>query len=178
MTAHLRNWLLCCVAALLLFSGCVIASVRVVQTVAVERPRERVYVVVHEGSVDPQHARELARATQERLASHVGAHRSTVLTGIEFDTAALDRDIAALDADGVLVIKPIGSRTGRYGEIVQVTWAATLHDRTSNSPLWAAKVESAGGAPGFLSDAVRLSAEKIVEALVNDRILRPAVATR
>jgi hypothetical protein len=178
VAAHVRNRLLGGAAALVLFGGCVSASVRVVQTVAVERPRERVYVVVHEGSVDPQHARELARATQVRLASHVGTHRSTVLTGIEFDSTALDRDIAALDADGVLVIKPIGSRTGRHGEILQVTWAAALHDRPSNSPLWAAKVESTGAAPGFVADAVRLSAEKIVEALVNDRILRPAVVSR
>jgi hypothetical protein len=167
-----------CGALLVLAAGCVSANVRVVQIAPVERPRERVYIVVHEGAVYPHLATELARAVAHFLANHTSARKSLVLTGSEFDTTAVDRDVADMRSDGLLVIKPIGSRTDRYGRIIHVTWTITLHDQEQQRPIWAAKADSHSAAPDMDAHAMGLTGEKIVAALARDRMVRPAVPVR
>jgi hypothetical protein len=77
-----------------------------------------------------------------RLEAHAGVFKSAVLTGVEFDTSFLERDIDAFRAQAVLQIKPIGTHSNQYGSTVRVTYSATLFDSPSKMGLWAAKVEA------------------------------------
>jgi hypothetical protein len=192
--------------AIAFLAGCVQVSVRVVQKVPIERPKERIYVVVHEGAAAPAYAHALAKAMVTRLGAHAGAFKSTVLTGVEFDTGFLERDIDAFGAQAVLQIKPLGTRSGRYGTTLGVIYSATLYDSPSKLGLWAAKVDapthaqpgtpprspngpSAAGAGAWAADrtpagspvhlAMEAAAERIVAAMAADQMIGPAlVSTR
>jgi hypothetical protein len=167
--------LLAALAAAPLVAGCATAQVRVVQKVPVDRARASVYVIVYENADDPsatRFARSLSAAMLNALAAHTAARWSTVLTGVEFDTRSVDQEIDRLGAQAVLTLKPIGSRTDRYGDTVAQIYAATLSDRPSNQPLWAAKAELSG-AVGFVIDDV---AHKLVDRLAKDRLIGPVVA--
>ena len=71
-------------------AGCIQVSLRVVQKVPLQQPKERIYVVVQEGAAPPFYARALAQSMVTRLGAHAGAFKSAVLTGVEFDTSLLD----------------------------------------------------------------------------------------
>ena len=194
-------WLLVAIAFL---AGCAQVSVRVVQKAPIERPKERIYVVVHEGAAAPAYAHALARAMVTRLGGHAGAFKSTVLTGVEFDTSFLERDIDAFRAEAVLQIKPLGTRTGRYGTTLGVIYSATLFDSPSKTGLWAAKVDapthaqasapphprngpSAAGAGAWPADRnseaspvrsmMEATAERIVASMAADRMIGPALVS-
>jgi hypothetical protein len=183
-------------------AGCVEVSLRVVQKIPLQQPKERIYVVVHEGAAPPFYARALAQAMVTRLGAHAGAFKSAVLTGVEFDTSFLDRDIDAFRAHAVLQIKPIGTHSDRYGNTSRVTYSATLFDSPSKKGLWAAKVEapayaqprsparppnaSSGDSAGAwaadrsaavstMHSAMEAAAEKIVAAMAADQMIGPAV---
>jgi hypothetical protein len=171
--------------------------------VPVDRPKERIYVVVHEGAVAPVYARALAQAMVTRLGAHPGAFKSAVLTGVEFDTSFLEREIDAFGAQAVLQIKPIGTRSGgRYGTTRGVIYSATLFDSPSKTGLWAAKVDaptyaqpstaphprndpSAAGAgawptgsePSPIRSMMEATAERIVAAMAADQMVGPAVVS-
>ena len=188
-------WLLVAIAFL---AGCAEVSVRVVQKVPIQTPKERIYVVVHEGAAAPAYAHALAKAMVARLGSHAGAFKSAVLTGVEFDTSFLDRDIDAFGAHAVLHIKPLGTHSNKYGSTIRVTYSATLFDSPSKTGLWAAKVEapthaepstpsparndqSAGAWPTDRTSAaspvrsmMEATAERIVAAMAADQMIGPA----
>jgi hypothetical protein len=157
---------------------------------------------VHEGAAPPFYARALAQAMVTRLGAHAGEFKSAVLTGVEFDTGFLDRDIDAFRAHAVLHIKPIGTHPGRYGDTNRVTYSATLFEVPSKTGLWAAKVEaptyaqprsparppsassgdSAGAwaadrsaAASTMRSAMEAAAETIVAAMATDQMIGPAV---
>ena len=190
--------------AVVVLAGCVQVSLRVVQKVPIQQPKERIYVVVHEGAAPSFYARALAQATVIRLGAHPGAFKSAVLTGAEFDTSFLDRDIDAFRAHAVLQIKPIGTHSDRYGSTNRVTYSATLYDSPSKAGLWAAKVEaptyaqprsparppnaSSGDSAGAwaaarsssasaIRTAMDAAAERIVAAMAADQMIGPAVVS-
>jgi hypothetical protein len=157
-------------AALAALAGCVSTSVRVVQKVGIERPCDRIYVIVYEGPTYPRYAREMSVAMIQALGTHPGAQESKVLSGLEFDTTSVERDIDGFGAQLVLSIRPIGTRTGRYGETVALIYGATLTDRPSNQPLWAARIDI----DGSVDHGIPRAAGKIVDALANDHLIPPA----
>jgi len=151
--------------------GCYSTSIRVVQRVPTDRPRDHIYVIVYEGGAPTPYGIQLARAIVDALGAHVGERRGRVLTGIEFDTSFVDQEIDRFGAQAVLALKPLGSRTGRYGEILALTYGATVTEHPSNQPLWAAKIEISGAAwPEAIVDA----AAKLVGALASDHMIPPA----
>jgi hypothetical protein len=138
------------------------------------RPHASIYVIVYEDGAVPSLAYELSRAMTDALGAHTGARKSTVLTGIEFDTRFVDRDIAAFGADAVLTIRMVGARTGgRHGETTDLIYGATLEDRASHQPVWAARVEISGAVGAGIEPA----AGKIVAALAQDHMIPPAVVS-
>jgi hypothetical protein len=150
-----------------LVASCVQTSVRVVQMVPGEAPHERIFVVVYEGGAPAMFARQLLQATMQTLGAHGGAREGRVLTGLEFDTRFLDQEIDRFGAQAVLTIKPLGSRTGRHGEIVGLIYGATLTERPSDRPLWAAKIEISGAVGMGIPEA----AGRLVDALAADHLI-------
>lgn len=174
-TAKSTRLLLAALAAAPFVAGCATAQVRVVQRVPVDRTRASIYVVVYENADDPdggRFARSLSDAMLKALAAHTAARWGTVLTGLEFDTRSVDQQIDRLGAQAVLTLKPIGSRSDRYGGTAALIYAATLSDRPTNQPLWAAKAELSGEV-GFVIEDV---AHKLVERLAKDHLIGPVVA--
>jgi hypothetical protein len=167
-SAHTR--VLAIAAALAVITGCVSTSVRVVQKIGVDRPRDRIYVIVYEGPTYPRYAREMSDAMMEALGAHPGARASKVLSGLEFDTTAVGREVDNFGAQLVLSIRPIGTRTGRHGEVVAVVYGALLTDHPSKQPLWAARVDISG----WVDDGIPTAAGQIVNALANDHLIPPA----
>jgi hypothetical protein len=160
--------LLMSAAALVFATGCYQLRVRVAQAVPIDKPQQRVFVVVHEGPRGPNFARDLSKEISARLARHV-ANRYIVMTGLEFDSGPLDREIEAFGADGVLVVKPLDIRIGgRYGSIEYISFSATLLDLPSKQAIWVAKAEADG--PGD----VWWFAEGIVATLAKSRMIPPA----
>lgn len=154
-----------------LAAGCYSTSVRVVQRVPTDRPRDHIYLIVYEGGAPASYGMQLARALVDALGAHVAERRGRVLTGIEFDTSFVDQEIDRFGAQAVLAVRPLGSRTGRYGEILGLTYAATVTEHPSNQPLWAAKIDISGAAwPEAIVDA----AATLVGALANDHLIPPA----
>jgi len=159
-----------------LVCGCALTSVRVVQRVPVDRTYASVYVIVYEGAGDyyaPRFARKLSGAMMQALGTHTPARWSRILTGLEFDTSSVDRDIDSVGAQAVLTLRPLGTRSGHHGQIVERTYGVTLSDRPSNQPLWAAKVDISGAYELGIEDV----AGKIVDSLTRDHLLGPAVAS-
>ncbi|HMF40672.1 MAG TPA: hypothetical protein VKQ32_08255 [Polyangia bacterium] len=175
-TTRCSRLLLAALAAAPLVAGCATTQVRVVQRTAVDRTRASIYVIVYECADDPYaagHARKLSAAMMNALGPHTGARWSTVLTGLEFDTRSVDQQMDSLGAQAVLTLKPIGARTDRYGETVALVYGATLTDRPSNQPLWAAKAEISGTVDLGIQDV----ADKIVADLARDHMIGPVVAS-
>ena len=189
--------------AVVFLAGCAQVAVRVVQKVPIERPKERIFVVVHEGAAAPAYAHALAQAMVTRLGAHAGAFKSAVLTGVEFDTSFLEREIEAFGAQAVLQIKPIGTHSNQYGSTIRVTYSATLFDSPSKVGLWAAKVEApnvvgssdpthprkaaAAGAGAWAADGIvaaplfvmgtEAAADAIVGAMAADRMIGPVLVS-
>jgi hypothetical protein len=158
------------VVAASLAAGCYSTSVRVVQRVPNDHPRDHIYVIVYEGGAPASYGIQLARAVIDALGVHVSERRGRVLTGIEFDTSFVDQEIDRFGAQAVLAIKPIGTRTGRYGEILALIYAATLTEHPSNKPLWAAEIGISGAAwPEAFPDA----AAKLVGTLADEHLIPP-----
>jgi hypothetical protein len=154
-------------------AGCVHTSVRVVQKVGVDRPRDRIYVIVYEGPTYPRYARKMSDAVVEALGAHQSARAGKVLSGLEFDTTSVERDVESFGAQLILSIRPIGTRTGRQGEIVALIYGATLTDRPSNQPLWAARIDISG----WVDDGIATAAAQIVDALAKDHLIPPAAVS-
>jgi hypothetical protein len=156
-----------------LLAGCFSSSIRVVQKVPVDHTRDRIYVIVYEGPITSYYSNHLAGAVIEALGAHTGARKGTVLTGLEFDTTWLEKDMDAFGAEVVLTVRPLGTRTDRYGNLVGLIYGATLHDRSSNQDVWAAKMEVYGA----LEWGIKEAAEKIVAALANDHMIAGPVVS-
>jgi hypothetical protein len=158
------------VAAVILGTGCypTVPPVRVVQMLPVDQPRQRLFVVVHEGEVPARYVKRMAQEMASVLGRHLPS-RSAILTGVEFDRRPLDDDIAAFRAEAVLVIKPIAVRPPirRHGVGV-ATFALTLHDQPSDRTVWAAKAEPYR-VPTWPEDV----ANDIVAALAASRMIPP-----
>jgi hypothetical protein len=159
-----KAWFLLSVAASVLAAGCYSSTIRA-QAVPVDKPRQRIYVLVHEGSIESRHAATLARDLLVRLQHHL-VSRGAVVTGVEFDKRALDTDIETFRPESVLEVKPIAVRPGDHGEIVYLSFGATLLDYPSNQTIWSAKAELSGSF-GPLSAV----AERIVGSLVANRMI-------
>jgi hypothetical protein len=160
--------LLLAVAAMAFATGCYRTWIRVVQTVPIEKPRQRVFVVVHEGFLQGPFAHDLSRDISAKLGRHVTT-QGIVVTGVEFESGPVDRKIAAFGAECVLVVKPLGIRTGgQYGTIRYLSFSATLLDQPSNQAIWAAKAEADGAGPYWAI------AEDIVGSLAASRMIPPA----
>jgi hypothetical protein len=155
----------------MLAAGCYSSSIRVVQMIPVDKPRQRLYVLVHEGAIESWYAGELSGEMSTALTGRL-VSKTAIVTGVEFDKGPLDRDIAAFQPEGVLLLKPIGTRSGgKYGRVRYLSYEATLVEHPSNRPIWAAKAEVSGE-----HVAVSAIADSVVESLAKSGMIPAAPA--
>lgn len=169
--------------ALALLAGCALASasIEVKYRSDANITLRRVFVIVFTSHIlDGSYARYLASTVTDELSARGTTAESVVVTGMELDSRALPDRMARFQADGILMLKPIGGTLGaeigpdnpdRYGLAHDVRYLATLFEKAGGRPLWAAEVLHEG-IPSRVKERSQLAAQRIVTALYHDHLIR------
>ena len=167
---HRRRWAFYLLATVFVFFGCAEASLYNVKHAEVGRPLRRLAVFVATGLLGHEYAAEMVRALLEKLTPFCDGCRGDVLTGLELDPEAPFKTARAFQADGVLLLEPIGGVIVEAEEAADVTYRVVVVETDSRRPTWTGRAEHKGST-ARVRRRTQLAAEKIVAAMAADGVL-------
>lgn len=130
----------------------------------------RVYVAVEPGNAEPEFAKTLCDAIGAELQHHGVVVKTQVLTGLDLDANAIDRDVKAWRPDGVLMTDFAGG-SGTSAGFDTLRFDVSLIAVASNRRIWRAQVHAKKGGVGTDDGVAEETAESVATRLEQDGLI-------